>query len=79
MFLFTIFVIKFFLDLFSFYLKTLEDKKGGKFLYSLRDNIPFFIFFQFFILTSKADSNLRFEKSSMLLKSLQDFNKLGCA
>ena len=52
MFLFTIFVIKFFLDLFSFSLKTLEDKKGVKFLYSLRDNITFFIFFQFFILTS---------------------------
>ena len=46
------FCYKVFLDLFSFYLKTLEDKKGVKFLYSLRDNITFFIFFQFFILTS---------------------------
>ena len=66
MFLFTIFVIKFFLDFFSFYLKTLEDKKGGKFLYSLRDNITFFIFFQFFILTSYAFKTFRFNKQGII-------------
>jgi len=78
MFLLTIFVIKFFLDLFSFYLKTLKDKKGGKFLYSLRDNITFFIFFQFFILTSYAQTKGAYcSLKSKILTSpiLLNFNK----